>query len=357
LAQVHTDSAPVYTDLAPVSLITLFGRVRLEGFMNRCLFRGALASLGVALLIEAATCQVSAQDGKLVDSAVVTLKDEDVKKLETAQPGVRDVLDRIDIKAITYLSDGLKVKGYLVVPKKGDRFPCVIYNRGGNRDFGALSDVGAAALLGRVASWGYVVVASQYRGNAGGEGQEEFGGKDVNDVLSLLPLLKSLPQADVTRVGMYGWSRGGMMTYLALARTDRIAAAVVGAGAADAFEGIKGRPEMEKQVFAELIPNYATDKEAALAARSAVRWPEKLHKITPILLLHGSADWRVPPTQALTMASKLYESKHPFRFVFFEGGDHGLSEHREEVDRLIREWLNIYVRDKKPWPSLEPHGR
>ena len=114
---------------------------------------------------------------------------------------------------------------------------------------------------------------------------------------------------------------------------------------------------MEKQVYAELIPNYAEHKEAALAARSAVRWPEKLHKQTPILLLHGSADWRVHPTEALTMAFKLYESKHPFRFVFFEGGDHGLTEHREEVDRLIRDWLDRYVRDKKPWPSLEPHGR
>ena len=41
-----------------------------------------------------------------------------------------------------------------------------------------------------------MVVASQYRGNAGGEGKEEFGGKDVNDVLNLLPLLESLPKAD-----------------------------------------------------------------------------------------------------------------------------------------------------------------
>jgi dipeptidyl aminopeptidase/acylaminoacyl peptidase len=87
-----------------------------------------------------------------------------------------------------------------------------------------------------------------------------------------------------------------------------------------------------------------------------VRWPEKLHKKTPILLLHGSADWRVHPTEGLTMATKLYESKHPFRLVFFEGGDHGLSEHRDEVNRLARDWLDRYVRDKRPWPSLEPHG-
>jgi dipeptidyl aminopeptidase/acylaminoacyl peptidase len=79
-------------------------------------------------------------------------------------------------------------------------------------------------------------VASQYRGNAGGEGKEEFGGRDVDDVLNLIKLLISLPQADAKRIGMYGWSRGGMMTYQALARSDQVAAAIVGAGVTDAFD-------------------------------------------------------------------------------------------------------------------------
>ena len=146
------------------------------------------------------------------------------------------------------------------------------------------------------------------------------------------------------------------MTYLALTKTDRITGAVVDAGVADAFDIISWGPEIEKEVFAQLIPNYARDKEAVLTARSAVMWPEKLCGKTPILLLHGSADRRVPPSETLTMARKLYEDKHPFRLVLFEGGDHGLSEHREEADRCVREWLDRYVRDHKHWPSIEPHG-
>jgi dipeptidyl aminopeptidase/acylaminoacyl peptidase len=233
----------------------------------------------------------------------------------------------------------------------------VIYNRGGNREFGALRDGPAAGLLGRVASWGYVVVASQYRSNAGGEGREEFGGADVNDVLNLIPLLKSWPQADASRIGMYGWSRGGMMTYLALTRTTNIAAAVIGAGMADAIKNVTERPEMETEVFAQLIPRYASNKESALRVRSALSWPESLHKQTPILLLQGSADWRVSPTDSLRMATALFERKHPFRLIFLEGGDHGLTEYRGEVNRQVKEWLDRYVRDRKPWPSLEPHGR
>jgi dipeptidyl aminopeptidase/acylaminoacyl peptidase len=265
--------------------------------------------------------------------------------------------EEVEMLSITYLSDELKVKGYLAMPVVGDNLPCVIFNRGGNRESGALSDKQAAQMLGKIASWGYVVVASQYRGNAGGEGIEEFGGADVNDVLNLIPLLESLPRADATRIGMFGWSRGGMMTYKALTRTDRISAAIVGGGVSDLFDTIERRPEMEKNVYSTLIPDYARNRETALAARSAIRWPEKLSKTTPILLLHGSADWRVHPTQALRMAQALYESEHPFRFVLFEGGDHGLTEHKEEVDRLMRDWLDHYVRDQSPWPSLEPHGQ
>ena len=265
-------------------------------------------------------------------------------------------LDRVLVQRITYLSDGLRVKGYLVEPAAGDSLPAVIFNRGGNREFGALSDTFVVVRLAALAQHGYVVVASQYRGNGGGEGREEFGGADVDDVLNLIPLLDGHPRVDASRIGMYGWSRGGMMTYLALTRTDRIRGAVVGSGMADAFDQVARRPEMEQGVFAELVPNWAADREAALAAHSAVRWPEKLCRTTPILLLHGSADVRVNAREALTMAEALYEARHPFGFVLFEGGDHPLSGFRPEVDRAVTEWLDRYVRDRAPLPNLEPHG-
>lgn len=60
-------------------------------------------------------------------------------------------------------------------PKKEGKYPCIIYNRGGNRDFGSLKVATGATLMGMLAAQGYVVIASQYRGNAGGEGAEEFG--------------------------------------------------------------------------------------------------------------------------------------------------------------------------------------
>lgn len=294
-----------------------------------------------------------ADDGAIVASADVTLNANLQRRLSEAE---RAFVEQVEIKAITYLSDGLKVKGYLVAPKAGEHLPCVIYNRGGNREFGALTERTVATELARIASWGYVVVASQYRGNRGGEGQEEFGGADVNDVLSLIPLLAAQPRADATRIGMIGWSRGGLMACLALTRTDRIAAAVLASSELDAFDTLRRRADMES-VYAELVPRFYQNRQAELVARSPVRWPEKLNARTPLLLLHGSADWRVDPSQALAMANALYAVKRPFRFVFFEGGDHGLTQNTEEVMRLTRNWFDTYVRDRKPWPSLEPHGR
>jgi hypothetical protein len=58
----------------------------------------------------------------------------------------------------------------------------------------------------------------------------------------------------------------------------------------------------------------------------------------------------------LELAAALYRANHPLRFVLLEGGQHSLSEHRGEVDRLARDFLDAYVRDKKPWPDLAPHG-
>ncbi len=125
------------------------------------------------------------------------------------------------VEKITYLSDGLKVKGYVAYP--GDtskKYPCIIWNRGGIGNRGVIDSFTARGLFGQLASWGYVVFASQYRGNDGGEGKDEFGGDDLNDVLNLTPLAKEFEFADDDRWGIEGWSRGGMMTYLALTKNN-----------------------------------------------------------------------------------------------------------------------------------------
>ena len=266
-------------------------------------------------------------------------------------------LDSIEVYGITYISDGLKIKGLMAKPKKAGNYPCVIYNRGGNRDFGSLKVYHGAITLGQIAKEGYVVIASQYRGNGGSEGKEEFGGKDVNDIIILPQVLKEIQGADTQRIGMYGWSRGGMMTYIALSKMDEIKAVVVGGALSDALSMMKDRPEMETNVMAELIPNYANSKDTEIEKRSAINWVDKFPKDVPILMLHGNADWRVKPEQSLNLALEFEKHRIPYRLIMFEGGDHGISEHEKEVDKQVINWFNRFLKNNEELPNMEYHGR
>jgi len=261
-------------------------------------------------------------------------------------------LDSIQISEITYLSDNLKIKGFSVSPKKKGKYPVIIYNRGGSYDFGAVSLPMLLFHIGELASKGYVILCSQYRGNSGSEGQEEFGGNDVNDVLNLIDLVNEFEYADPERIGMYGWSRGGMMTYIALPQTNRIKAAVIGGAVSDFRLNEKNRPG-----FTDMIPNFEANKEAELDRRSAILWADKFSKEVPILMLHGTSDWRVKPEQSLNMALEFGKHKVPYRLIMFEGGDHSINEHLREVHDQINNWFDTYLKKDSPLPNMEYHGQ
>jgi len=296
------------------------------------------------------------RDGELLDRTPIVLDEATLARLAERDSETGPRLGRVELAKIAYASGGLRVSGLLARPRAKGPHPSVIYNRGGYGATGVISARQAATQLAPIAERGYIVVATQYRGSAGSAGTDEFGGGDLADVLNLVPLLDDMPDADPDRIGMWGWSRGGLMTYLAMARTDRLRAAIVLSAVSDLADYLAHRPEMRERVFAKLLPEASTEREAAITDRSPVRWANRLCKTTPLLVMHGSADWRVPARQALAMAAALQATLHPFRFVLFEGADHGLAEFSAEAQRFAHEWLDRYLRDRLPWPSLEPHG-
>jgi len=269
-------------------------------------------------------------------------------------------LENVDMYEITYLSDGLKIESFAAIPKKEGKHPVIIYNRGGNRDFGALqlfkgkAKYPVAYYFSKMANEGYVVIGCNYRGCGKSEGNDEFGGKDVNDILNLINVIKEIPEADESKIGMYGWSRGGMMTYLALAQTNEIKAAVTGGAPAD--KTTIDRPNMETNVYAELIPNYWENKQQELKNRSAVYFADKLPKDVPLLILHGNSDWRVKVSNSLKLAIELDKFRVPYRLKIFEGGDHGLRKFRDEVDYEVMNWFDRYLKQDEPIPNMELHG-
>lgn len=249
---------------------------------------------------------------------------------------------------ITYRSDGRRIRGIVVVPRAPGRHPVVIFNHGG---VGAVGRIVLSEILefNRLAARGYVVLASAYRGEGGSEGSPDMDGGDVADTLALLKVADQLPAADTSRIGMWGFSRGGFVTYGVLARTDRIAAAVIMGGPTD-LAGAPRRPEFDRFVYPDVIHDYARDPDAALARLSPIRWPGKLNAATPLLLLQGGDDARVPPTDALRMATALQALGRSYRLKLYEGGSHDLladfADVRVEMDR----WFDRYLRDRLPAP-------
>ena len=247
---------------------------------------------------------------------------------------------------IQYLSDGLKVVGFLVRPRdsEGRRYPAIIYNRGGLQDIGKI-DVPNLLDFYELAAHGFVVLASQYRGNDGGEGLEQFGGADVGDVVTLVSLASSLPYVDSKNIFFYGLSRGGMMTFLALARGVTVnAAAVVGGiyDLPDLMDSTKQRmPGIAKRVMT-LIPDYSSRGAAALAERSVMQWPEKL--AVPLLMIHGADDEEVPVSQALAFAARLSTMRKEYELIVYAKEIHEALNNRRDRDARIVAWFDRYLR-------------
>jgi dipeptidyl aminopeptidase/acylaminoacyl peptidase len=265
-------------------------------------------------------------------------------------------IDSIDIYSIKYLSDGLEIGGLLVEPKKQGKYPCIIFNKGGGNSPESALKIGHGLLtLGQIAKEGYVVIASQYRGGYGSEGKDEFGGKDINDVIQLINVLEEVDNANTDKVGMYGWSRGTIMTFKSLLMTDKIDAVAVGGVVSDCGDLIIDRPEMEK-VFQDMVPDYQLNKVQDLDSRSVIKWVDKLPYDVPILMLHGNADWRTKPEQALKLGLAFEKYRIPYRLIMYEGGDHGLSEHKKEVHDQVINWFDRFLKMNEPIPNMEYHG-
>lgn len=239
-----------------------------------------------------------------------------------------------------YGSDGLKVAAYLWTPHgmtHGARLPVIVMLRGGNRDFAKFS-ANSQRRMHAYTSAGFLVLGVQYRGVDGGEGKEEFGGADVHDVLNAIRLARNLPDADPRNIFLWGGSRGGMMLYLALRDGAKVNAAVALNALADLpLEAVR-RPDVARNVWADLIPGFADRGEQALRERSATFFIDRV-ETPPILILHGSADWRVDPDESLQIARKLQARRRPYALHVFENDVHGLPWNWRERDRLVIDWF------------------
>jgi dipeptidyl aminopeptidase/acylaminoacyl peptidase len=267
----------------------------------------------------------------------------------------REEFERLELAAaegrcvrLIYSSGGLRIPAYVVSPRSsGSRPPVVVFARGGNRDFGA---IGPAALLDllALAEAGYVVAASQYRGGPGAEGNDEFGGRDLGDLLVLVDLVRGRGDVDAERLFLWGVSRGGMMAALALRAGVVARAMALRAPIVDLAETAASRPDM-RALFEELMPDYRADPEGALSRRSAINWLDEVRP--PVLVMHGRQDVRIAVNQSERLAAGLRARGRPCELVVYERESHLLLLHRSDYLRAITHWFDRHAHTSHESPT------
>ena len=250
-----------------------------------------------------------------------------------------EVYENTIVKKIFYESDGLSVQGYFASPVNlQNKLPLIIWNRGGYGNDGKIDDFLAKGMFGEIASWGYTVLASNYRE------KDEFGGADVNDILNLISLADEIPVCDSFNIGMEGWSRGGMMTYKVLSISSKVKCAVIISGLADIFRNIenwRGLTVIYKKLFGN---GNEEEYIKSLKERSAVNFYETINKQVHVLLIHGTKDEKISFQDSVDMYSKLISSGIDCQLRLIEEGDHYLKKNKKETSELRKNWFDSFLK-------------
>jgi dipeptidyl aminopeptidase/acylaminoacyl peptidase len=289
-------------------------------------------------------------DGKLIrrenyqfPDYQVALDKTDVENYATKQEYEKTVADRnFEFSKLTYLSDNLKVKAYLYKPKKQKaKLPVIVFNRGST----VRGDIAPELVVffHRLALEGFVIVAPMYRQSDGSEGRDEVGGADINDLMNVVPLIKSFDFANADNLFLYGESRGGIMTYLALKRNFPARAAAVFGAITNLEDYIKDHPKVFTQdTLKQLWGDYEQNKEKLLTDRSAIKWANLIN--APLLIMHGGNDLAVNPIQSLSFAEKLQSLGKNYQLKIYAEDNHILAKSQADRDREAVQWFKSFFK-------------
>jgi dipeptidyl aminopeptidase/acylaminoacyl peptidase len=259
-----------------------------------------------------------------------------------------DLMSRLslgEVRVVNWTSpDGTHLQGIVTFPadyKPGTPGPFLVLPHGGPEANDALTfDIFARF----VAGLGYVVLQPEYRGSTGYGSvfmdaiYQHFGDRAYSDVNSATDYAISQGWADPKRLAVFGWSAGGFMTAWTVTQTNRYRAAVEGAGITDWLSFI---PESDiAQV--DYDARYEEGNPAPFLKFSAIMYADQV--TTPLLILDGEADRRVPMLQGRELYILLAERHKTVRMVTYPGSPHFplLIEQRQNVFHELASWLDEY---------------
>jgi dipeptidyl aminopeptidase/acylaminoacyl peptidase len=243
--------------------------------------------------------------------------------------------------------DGEKIEGWVMKPldfQSGKKYPMIVRAHGGPNSQYSTSFSHEFQLL---AAKGYVVLFTNPRGSSGygepfGRGiWADWGNKDLKDVLAGVDYILKQGYVDPDRLGIYGWSYGGIMTNYAITRSNRFKAAISGASETDYFscygyddlhllwEEELGLPWENRDIYWKISP---------------IKDVEKVK--TSTLFMCGQFDYRCPLPQTEEMYLRLKRLRIDTKLIIYPGESHGIRNPHFQLDRLKREinWFNKYLK-------------
>ncbi len=243
--------------------------------------------------------------------------------------------------------DGTRISGFVVKPPgyvAGKRYPTLLWIHGGP----VAQYANSFTLPWQIfASQGYVIVSANPRGSSGrGEAfttaiYKDWGGKDSEDVLAAVDHVVQQGIADPNRLGVGGWSYGGILTNVVIAKDTRFKSATSGASISNVLAGY-GTDMYVREYEMELGLPWK-DLETYLHNSYAFLHADRIK--TPTLFLCGEQDFNVPLLNSEQMYQALRSLGVPTQLVIYPGEHHGIRKPSYLKDRMQRylDWHGKYL--------------
>jgi dipeptidyl aminopeptidase/acylaminoacyl peptidase len=243
--------------------------------------------------------------------------------------------------------DGTEVHGLIVKPptySAGRKYPTLLRIHGGPNSQDAHAFNFERELF---AANGYVVVAVNYRGSNGrGNAYQkaiyaDWGNKEVMDLLGAMDHVVKAGVADPDRLGIGGWSYGGILTNYTIATDSRFKAATSGAGSSNQIT-MYGTDQYVTQYDLEIGPPW---KAQDLWIKISYPFFHADRIKTPTLFMGGEKDFNVPITGSEQMYQALRSLGVDTQLVVYPNQFHGITIPSYKKDRLERYlvWYNKYL--------------
>jgi dipeptidyl aminopeptidase/acylaminoacyl peptidase len=234
--------------------------------------------------------------------------------------------------------DGMEVEGLLTKPVDYSRgkVPLLLNPHGGPTGASVNSFNGTVQVL---AANGFAVLQPNFRGSTGKglafaqANKNTWGKGDYEDCMTGVDAMIARGLADPDRLGAFGWSYGGYMTFWILTQTDRFKAVSPGAGLTNIYS-MYSQNDIQRYLrwfYSDKAPWDATE---LYWDRSPMKYVNNVK--TPTMILHGQVDTRVPLAQAQEFYMALKERKIPVELVVYPREGHGFTEARHQLDRVRR---------------------